>query len=436
MHEGDPRVKNILGVPQKAERGIRPSVYSIVEKVADGIIVYNNFTKEHVFAPCSETEFFMSDFAYSNWFSVSDSVDEIELVSRVRFQLRAQHTYPDSCEFFCVFTTTSCNARCEYCFEKNHQIVGHMTEETAIDVAKYIASVAPSDSQFLIRWFGGEPLLNKKVIDIICEYLIANNCDFISVLSTNGYLLDAPLLIEAKEKWNLVSVNIPLDGFKETYAQKKNYIYADANPYKRVKDAIIKAVSLGFIINIELHIESANRQDLCLLIEDIKKIPDGNNLINVHCSPLYERQMDIFNPRSEIEEKSIRENQYAIIKKLIASNFHRISLSHRFRVFHCLADSKNYLAILPDGRITWCEDCLGKGVIGNIHEKGAIPSTDLEALQTFDILPECKKCSLYSDCIRFKKCNSDTPWCSDAKREFLLKKKKIAMLEEYNSLYS
>lgn len=65
-----------------------------------------------------------------------------------------------------------------------------MTEETAEKVARYIITHAPKGIDIRLDWFGGEPLYNEKVIDIITSRVASAGFNFSSSMISNGYLFN------------------------------------------------------------------------------------------------------------------------------------------------------------------------------------------------------------------------------------------------------
>ena len=123
---------------------------------------------------------------------------------------------------FTVFTTTDCNARCFYCYELGRPRLP-MSERVARDAAAYIAKVS-GGKEVKLTWFGGEPLYNAGVIDIIVDELRSRGVPFHAGMVSNGYLFDKETIRKAKEDWALRWVQITLDGTEEQYNHIKGFI--------------------------------------------------------------------------------------------------------------------------------------------------------------------------------------------------------------------
>lgn len=65
-----------------------------------------------------------------------------------------------------------------------------MSEQTARDIVKYIVEHANRNAPLSIEWFGGEPLTNVKVIDIINSGVRSAGFEVFSKMISNGYLFN------------------------------------------------------------------------------------------------------------------------------------------------------------------------------------------------------------------------------------------------------
>ena len=54
-----------------------------------------------------------------------------------------------------------------------------------------------------LAWFGGEPLYNAQVIDLICNDLVERGIGYESSMISNGFLFDEKLIKRAAELWRL-----------------------------------------------------------------------------------------------------------------------------------------------------------------------------------------------------------------------------------------
>ena len=101
----------------------------------------------------------------------------------------------------------------------------------------YICETLQDDTIWL-RWFGGEPLVGANIIRRICTALHERGVPFRSRMITNASLVTKELAHEARVDWHLEKVQVSLDGAKEDYAVRKNYV----DPERYNYDVVMKAI--------------------------------------------------------------------------------------------------------------------------------------------------------------------------------------------------
>lgn len=160
----------ILGKARSAEHGLRWMTYVLAQPVEGGVLVFHTLTRalllltpEEYAAPDNLPEL------RDGWFRVPQEMDDMKYADQVRFIRRTMWKEPEHTTTYTIFTTTDCNARCFYCYEMGRSRIP-MSNETAHKAAAYIAAHCGGEKVHL-HWFGGEPLFNKQVIDIICTDL-------------------------------------------------------------------------------------------------------------------------------------------------------------------------------------------------------------------------------------------------------------------------
>lgn len=140
----------------------------------------------------------------------------------------------DTCRDITLQITSECNLNCSYCYEhhKEHQV---MSLETGKKIVDYLLNMyVKNDNEFInhntqaivLSFIGGEPLLEAKLIEQICDYWFSEcykkNIPIAShtriCFATNGQLWfskDAQHLI--KKYHDLMSVTISIDGIKDLH---------------------------------------------------------------------------------------------------------------------------------------------------------------------------------------------------------------------------
>lgn len=174
--------------------------------------------------------------------------NEYDEESIVNFS-RARRCLNENSMYLRILTTTSCNARCEYCYEKGMK-KQNMTLKVAEQISKFILK-QPKKEKVYIHWFGGEPLLNVKVIDRVMsdiyDHLKNNGTQVFVYFTSNGSILDKELAKIAKQKWHANQFQITIDDLGEKYNEIKNYINKKYD-FNRVID------NIGFLLENEISV--------------------------------------------------------------------------------------------------------------------------------------------------------------------------------------
>lgn len=111
-----------------------------------------------------------------------------------------------------------------------------MTPEIAHQAEQFMLNDSKDCNDVQINLFGGEPLLNKKILKLFSERFSLQRDKFRLSFTTNGTLLDEKFLLYCQK--NKLSFALSVDGLKETH--NKNRIFKngrgsfDSMPFKSV----------------------------------------------------------------------------------------------------------------------------------------------------------------------------------------------------------
>ncbi|SHI21301.1 radical SAM/SPASM domain-containing protein [Sporanaerobacter acetigenes] len=152
----------------------------------------------------------------------------------------------DKCKRLVLILARSCNLNCKYCYAEGGNygsIKDEFMKEDIIEPSiNYVLNKFPEGIES-IQFFGGEPLLNKKLLKKSCEniskYFENKNIEKPSfTLVTNATLIDDEC-IEIFNKY-FTSITISLDGNKEL--NDTNRIFKNSN--QSVYDTVIKNIHI------------------------------------------------------------------------------------------------------------------------------------------------------------------------------------------------
>jgi uncharacterized protein len=139
-----------------------------------------------------------------------------------------------------IYVSQGCNLGCNYCFNQGGTFGGKsslMKMDTAKDVLSFILNIAKTGrhKRMGINLFGGEPLLNPKVVHYLArglmDFNLADNPTKINIiLSTNGTIYEPEVFSIFKEMPERAVVAISLDGSKQNHDKNRPFL-------KRIQDS-------------------------------------------------------------------------------------------------------------------------------------------------------------------------------------------------------
>lgn len=388
----------------------RPLTYCITEHIPEGVLLFNTMTKSMVLLSYAEMESIRLGGAplselVENWFYVLEDHDDKTLCQQVRNVAKMLLPPVKNITGYTIFTTTDCNARCFYCFEKSAKRIP-MSSAVAEKTAEFIAERC-GGKEVSLSWFGGEPLYNMGAIDIICCRLEERGVSFRSTMVSNGYLFDSEIVRKAKEMWKLRNVQITLDGTEDVYNKTKAFIHKGVNAFRRVIGNIHLLLDADITVDIRLNIDTYNSDDLLDLSGLLVKEFSGKRGLYVYVHPLFGSNMH-YALHDPVKRKDIFVRMEQLQKTFDGAGMGRNSLYRRYiKTNCCMADNHMSLTILPSGQFGKCEHYMEDHFVGHLDKGGLFDQEELAAYrQTHPDIEECDHCPIYPDCIRLIRCDS------------------------------
>lgn len=256
---------------------------------------------------------------------------------------------------FTILTTTQCNARCPYCYEKGMRQFP-MSIQTQEKVAELICE--HPEKKVHISWFGGEPLLNADAINYITSRMRECGIKFSSSMISNGYLIDKNL--EYIHSWHLKSIQITLDGIFEKYDSVKNYVYP-GHAFEKIIANIGALIKNNVKVSIRLNFNSDNYLDILECIDYLYQKFGSHNLLSIY-------PHHIFGDNYYLSDGT--NIHTTIYKKMIDCGYVRSlgDLGLKTKTFSCFVNNKNHRVIGADGRLYLCEHIGDEKCIGHIDD--------------------------------------------------------------------
>ena len=384
--------------------------YVIQCPVDDGVLLYHTLTCCMVLLTNEEAAHLTAQQELiDNWFLVPEGHDDQKLCEQIRKTGQLFQPPQKSITGYTILTTTGCNARCFYCYEKGTKPVT-MTAETASKVVRYILAHR-GEEKVNLSWFGGEPLYNVQVIDQICSELKERDVTFKSKMISNGYLFDADMVRRAKDLWQLKNVQITLDGREKTYNLVKRYIYENVNAFERVLKNIELLTAADIHVQIRLNVDKHNIEEMLLLLPLLHERFGDNKQLSVYSHELFCERTP--------EDNAVLYEQRMKLETLIAECGYkrRRELQKDIKLNHCMADNDNNVIISPAGFLGKCEHYIDREFFGHIDSE----EKDKEVLRRFKERPAdieaCATCPYYPQCFRLVMCDNGADCTPERQKE-------------------
>ena len=420
------------GVPPNGT-AFKLSLFNFVVDVADGqIVVYNTLSNSMILMDADEwrgLRYSTGEFVVTlserdrNLLELCgivlpESVDEMELYKE-RFEfIQAIAGLRKGVVRYNIYTTTHCNARCFYCFEEGiHR--EHMSLATADKVANYVSRTYSRDSdEIYFRWFGGEPLVNPRVITRICERAKECGIRYYSSTSTNGLLLDAQMLKLGQEVWNLKKVRFSFDGVGSVHNSRKNFSGCNGDPYEITMLNLDRAINSGIRVVVRLTIDLANAESIGQLSDLLIGRYAGSHNLTLYSKCIFSEVSKSKYQRFPEAVKELLKINANLTEKLLMSGLYdceRLAPAG-LRTYYCAANDPHKVVISPNGALCSCEcNCVRTEFWGDV-ESGI---TDQERYGKWHSPPaidgsKCSKCPMLPVCTPYvTTCPSDYFSCED-----------------------
>ena len=406
-------VDKVLGKQKRIEgQTYRLMTYVIQCPVEDGVLLYHTLTCCLVLLTHEEKKDITAQLELIDfWFLVPEEHDDRKLCHQIRQLAQLFKPSEKYITDYTILTTTGCNARCFYCYEKGTKPIT-MTTETAHNVSRFIITHR-DEKKVKISWFGGEPLVNIKVIDQICSELKEHDVPFKSSMISNGYLFDIDIVQRAKELWQLQNVQITLDGTEQTYNNVKNYVYKNTNAFEKVLKNIKLLTDEDIKVVIRLNVDKHNIDEMAQLITLLHDRFGTNNFLSIYSCEIYGKRTPIdnaalYDQRMQLEQQ-IEMYNYKIKRKLPKD----------IKLNRCMADYDRSAVISPDGHLGKCEHYVDSEFFGHINSE----DRDKEVLRRFKErradIEACVNCSYYPQCFWLLMCPNHDDCTPELQKEHI-----------------
>lgn len=392
---------------------MKTSQYIITTREGDQVVLYNTITTALLVIGANEYEriFLKNDFQDSYLvtklaeygFLLDDDFNEVNLLNEIRFD-----DINKPLPVITIYTTTNCNARCYYCFEKGIKTID-MSEETASQVVNFIKNTYDSN-RIQIMWFGGEPLMNFSVIESITTQLYNDGYELLTHITTNGSLLTNDMLSFFKGYYSKISIQITIDEVYDAYSNIKRYVdILPEDAFKRIIDNCRLVIAEDIYLSIRINYLERNFNRATQIFTEIEKIfhPFDHNMLNIYLAPItlesgcntcvadsnndsfcnvvkFHRDHNVLNIRAKDEDQQVL-SSFCLLPKSGSCGAHR----------------KNNIVVRADGVLFKCHRLANedKYSVGDVQSGIDVSSENFTSLVTPIMTDErCASCNVLPLC--------------------------------------
>ncbi len=366
-------------------------------------------------------------------FLVDENLDEIE---NLKQQTKKARISSESLSLT-IATTLDCNMNCYYCFEKKNQ--QYLSTDVADKIINYIFERLSSGQfkKLLIVWTGGEPLLNKNIIEYISTPIIQfcsdKEIEYHGSIITNGLLLNEET-VKFLKNMHVRDGQVTVDGLEKTHNERRLSV-DNLNSFQIIIDNIktaYKYLSIGIRVNIDCN----NKNEIKDLLDYLYKSLDYNNNNNLSVILAQVNGCTTTLPEQEYFE---------FLRDIFNMHITDSKLEKNYPVplnFACGVQCKDSLVIAPDGYVYKCWEEIGIkefsiGTIEKINDDCKINQKYLA-----DMWPiECDGCTYlpmcHGGCPMRRGKNNNKPLCaSQAKTLDIYLKRYYKLWEKENEATS
>lgn len=418
--KGREEIINFWKRPCSQDVSYRLMRYHVYEKSDEGDLLLNTVTGELILLDEVESVLLSSlpstyrpemDELIAHHFLVPELFDDARSIDQLR-RILQKIRIRDSIKSFSILPTTTCNARCFYCYEAGFPR-DTMTRETADRVVDFIELQHGNEKVIDLHWFGGEPTVGENIIDYICDRLVERGIEYRSRMISNGYLFSKEMARKAKEKWKLQNIQITLDGTEEIYNKTKAYINPERSPFLRVMDNIGFLLDEGIRVSVRMNLDFYNAEDLKGLICELASRFSQKKTFSAYVHELFEGQGFIPVSHEEIDRHRVvtlvdRMNRFIVEKGCRqAGGLEFQSGLPSLKNHHCMADSPNSVMINPLGQLGKCEHELYCHLVGDVIQGFDRHSSSAQYWLRPVYRSTCQICPLYPFCGRMISCQNE-----------------------------
>ena len=439
--KGDRRVRALLGSQKPPAEGekIRVSrfVYSLYTE--GRYLLFHTLTRKLLLAPPQFIDYFSDGRSfpqtvlaqetpaklYRDHFLVPENMRESEIYLELKHILTLKEELPRGITQYVILPTTTCNARCFYCFEQGMRY-RKMDAETVEDTLRFILRHKPKDRKRIhIHWFGGEPMCAADNIDRICAGLDEAGIEYDAEMTSNGSLFTEESAQRAFQTWKVSNIQITLDGMAEEYARRKQYAGALETPFETVIRNTHLLIAAGISVMVRLNVDENNLGEAFRVVDYLREefSEEERKKLRAYAHSLFGQSGDGLNTCSldagsdALETRVLEINDYIRLRGLMQRDLGEI---YMLKTHSCMVTAPECNVLIDaEGQLFACDAMPEYMRYGSV-KTDIDPDAWKRVASPCDMRRECRECVFLPQCTEFDRCPSRMAYdqcCRQEKRK-------------------
>lgn len=347
---------------------MKPSAYNHRTELPDGTVLLFNFytlnlveldpweaeVARHILAdplasPGDRADRALRKLLIEEGFLIRSDVNEREYLQHFHYQARTTQRGDLS---LTILPSLSCNFRCIYCYETPDQST--MTDEVIDAVTRLADARVAEEGRLSVTWFGGEPLLQMKIIERLSHAFIGicreRAAQYSAFVVTNGYLLTDDVARQLAElKVNRAQVT--LDGPPEIHDTRRPTV-GGKKTFTRIVENLSSAAAI-LPISLRINVDRSNREHVTEILDMLveRGLQGRVSPYLGHTFPYNEVCGDVAGYCMADSEFSLFDLEFEM--ELIRRGFGSVYVPRAVNTY-CMAENPNAFVITPSGGIDKC----------------------------------------------------------------------------------
>lgn len=297
-----------------------------------------------------------------------------------------------------IAPTMACNFCCPYCYEKGQRYTT-MSDEVLNQLPVFIHKNYSDITSLTVGWYGGEPLLGLKTIELITERLrnaIKSSCSYNASIVTNGYLL-TPDVAKRLVMCDVKTAQVTIDGSKSDHDARRT-LHDGTPTYDQILQNVKNCVNM-LDISIRCNVDKTNIDSTFELLEYLE-CNGLKNKVHFYLAPVDNINNVCMNDNHCLTIKEFSHEETEFYKRAILAGF-KVQPFGGTNLGICCAVSMNSYVVDPLGDLYKCWDNIGR----NDHKVGSIfesPMLNKNMIRWMSYEPsdvECQNCFAFPMCM-------------------------------------